>query len=150
MCDWRLFRDAPDKSHNTPTSWCIYVAGLNAKHMLKKGGIPYYQTLAEERSKLIYDVIDRSAGFYSNEVDPRFRSRVNLPFRILKNQPLEAIFLESAAQHGLMALGGYKGIGCRASMYNAMPIEGAEALTRFMRQFMDENHRKVCYSQGKL
>jgi phosphoserine aminotransferase len=85
MCDWRLFRDAPDKSHNTPTSWSIYVAGLNAKHMLTKGGIPYYQSLAEERSKLIYDIIDRSAGFYTNEVDPRFRSRVNLPFRVLKN-----------------------------------------------------------------
>jgi phosphoserine aminotransferase len=118
--------------------------------MLSKGGIPYYQSLAEERSKLIYDIIDRSAGFYTNEVDPRFRSRVNLPFRVLKNQPLEAKFLEGASQLGLIALGGYKGIGCRASMYNAMPIEGAEALARFMRQFMDENHRKVCYTQGKL
>ena len=57
MCDWHLFREAPDKFHNTPTSWSIYVTGLNVRHMLQKGGIPYYEKLAQDRSKLIYNII---------------------------------------------------------------------------------------------
>jgi len=122
MCDWHLFREAPDKFHNTPTSWSIYVTGLNVRHMLQKGGIPYYEKLAQDRSKLIYDIIDKSAGFYINEVNPRFRSRVNIPFRILKNPAIESQFVELASQNGLMALSGYKSIGCRASMYNALPL----------------------------
>jgi phosphoserine aminotransferase len=63
---------------------------------------------------------------------------------------LEAKFLELAAQNGMMALTGYKNVGCRASMYNAMPIEGAETLARFMKQFMDDNQRKESFNQVKL
>jgi phosphoserine aminotransferase len=65
----------------------------------------------------------------------KFRSRVNIPFRICKNPRLESKFVEEAEKEGLKYLAGFKGIGCRASLYNGMPVEGAEKLARFMKRF---------------
>lgn len=89
---------------------------------------------------MLYDFIDGSADYYSNPVDPRFRSRMNIPFRVKKDEKLEAKFLKEAQEVGLIELKGHRSVGgCRASLYNAMPVEGVEALINFMKKFRDEN-----------
>jgi len=139
MCDWKTFLNAPNTFHNTPVCWSIYVCGLNIAHM-KKNGIQHYVDLAEKRSKMLYDYIDASSDYYSNPVDPRYRSRMNIPLRVKKDDALETKFLKEAAEAGLIELKGHRSVGgCRASCYNAMPIEGVEALINFMKKFRDEN-----------
>lgn len=113
--------------------------GLNLAHM-NKNGLQYYQDLAEKRSKLLYDTIDNSDGYFTNPVDPRYRSRTNIPFRIKSDEKLEAKFLKEAAELGLIELKGHRSVGgIRASVYNAMPYEGVEALVNFMNKFRAEN-----------
>ena len=88
----------------------------------------------------LYDLIESSSDYFSNPVDPRYRSRMNIPFRIKKDDKLEAKFLKEAQEIGLIELKGHRSVGgCRASIYNAMPIEGVEALVNFMKKFRDEN-----------
>ena len=107
---------------------------------MKKNGLAHYQELAERRSKMLYDFIDSSSDYYSNPVDPKYRSRMNIPFRVKKDEQLENKFLKEAAEQGLIELKGHRSVGgCRASCYNAMPIEGVEALINFMKKFRDEN-----------
>lgn len=141
VCDWKLFNESPNKFHNTPATWSVYVSGLNIAHMLKQGGVNFYDDLASYRSKLLYDFIDSSQGYYSNPVDKRYRSRMNVPFRVAhSDEQLEEKFIREAAAQGLLELRGHKSTGgCRASMYNAMPVEGTEALINFMKRFRDEN-----------
>jgi len=96
--------------------------------------------MASRKSKLLYDLIDSSSDYFSNPVDPRYRSRMNIPFRIKKDDKLEAKFLKEAQEIGLIELKGHRSVGgCRASIYNAMPMEGVEALVNFMKKFRDEN-----------
>ena len=136
IMDWETFANAPAKLHNTPATWSVYVSGLNIAHMLKQGGVKHYDVLAKTRSKMLYDFMDNSGGFYVNSVDPRYRSRMNIPFRVLNDERLEDKFIKEAIAEGLLELKGHKAVGgCRASMYNAMPIEGTESLIRFMRRF---------------
>lgn len=85
ICDWQTFSKAPNTYHNTPVCWSIYVCGLNIAHM-KKNGLEYYQKMAEKKSKLLYDYIDNSDGYYSNPVDVKYRSRLNIPFRVKKDE----------------------------------------------------------------
>ena len=140
MCDWSTFNKAPNTYYNTPVCYSIYVAGLNIAHM-KKNGLKYYEDEAQRKSKLLYDFIDGSNDYYSNPIDKKYRSRLNIPFRVKKDEALETKFLAEAAKHGLVELKGHRTVGgCRASIYNAMPYEGVEALINFMKQFMDENH----------
>jgi len=139
ICEWATFDKAPNTYHNTPVCWSIYMTGLNIAHM-KKNGLAYYQEHAEKKSKLLYDFIDSSNDYYTNPVDPRYRSRLNIPFRVKKDDALETKFLKEAADAGLIELKGHRSVGgCRASIYNAMPIEGVEALINFMKKFRDEN-----------
>lgn len=95
LCDWKAFRDAPNQLHNTPACWPIYVCGLNIAHMKSKG-LKYYEDLAAQKSKLLYDYIDNSDGYYTNPVDPKYRSRVNIPFRVKSDEALETKFLKEA------------------------------------------------------
>lgn len=89
---------------------------------------------------MLYDFIDNSGGYYTNPVEPKYRSRMNIPFRVKKDENLEAKFVKEAAANGLLELKGHKSVGgCRASCYNAMPIEGVEKLVNFMKKFKDEN-----------
>lgn len=89
---------------------------------------------------MLYDFIDSSSGYYTNPVDPKYRSRMNIPFRVKSDEALETKFLKEAGEHGLIELKGHRSVGgCRASCYNAMPIEGIEALINFMKKFRDEN-----------
>jgi phosphoserine aminotransferase len=122
--------------YNTPACFPIYAVGVNVAHMLKMGGIPAMQSLAEERSKILYGFIDSSNGYYRNYVDKKYRSRINVPFRVMDDPTLEAKFIAEAAAAGFIELKGHVSTGgCRASMYNAMPVEGVKLLVEFMRKF---------------
>jgi len=125
-----------DSALNTPPTVAVYTAGLMAEWIKEPGGVEAMETLAETRSGMVYDVIDR--GFYTNPVHPNFRSKLNIPF-MLPNKDLEDRFKEEAAKEGLLTLGGHRSIGgLRASMYVGMPIEGTEALAGFMENFTNK------------
>lgn len=120
---------------NTPPTWNWYLAGLMFKWMLAQGGVAEFARRNARKAALLYDVIDNSGGFYRNEVAPRARSRMNVPF-FLHDPALDATFLREAAQVGLIALKGHRVLGgMRASIYNALPEEGVQALVAFMRDF---------------
>lgn len=95
LFDWKTFLNAPTKFHNTPACYPIYVMGLNLAHM-NKLGLAHYQELANQRASLLYDYIDNSEDYYSNPVDPSYRSRTNIPFRVKKDEKLENKFLAEA------------------------------------------------------
>ncbi|MGN6151584.1 MAG: 3-phosphoserine/phosphohydroxythreonine transaminase [Lysobacteraceae bacterium] len=120
---------------NTPPTWNWYMLGLNVKWMLDEGGVAEFARRSAAKSKLLYDAIDGSGGFYRNEVNPAVRSRMNVPF-ILHDEALDKPFLSEAKAAGLLALKGHRAVGgMRASIYNAMPIEGVQALVAFMQDF---------------
>jgi phosphoserine aminotransferase len=89
---------------------------------------------------MLYDYIDGSNDYYSCPVEVKYRSRLNVPFRVKKDEKLEEKFLKEAAKEGLIELKGHRSVGgCRASLYNAMPVEGVEALINFMKKFREGN-----------
>ena len=140
LCNWGTFSKAANTFHNTPACWPIYVCGLNIAYMLEKGGIPAMSEAREKRSATLYKFIDESDGYYKNTVIPKYRSRMNIPFRICENDELEAKFIKEAAEIGLIELKGHRSVGgCRASLYNAMTQEGVDALVAFMGKFKAEN-----------
>ena len=120
---------------NTPPTFAVYLAGLTFKWLKKQGGLAGIEKQNIEKARLLYGCIDRSAGFYRNEVAVVDRSRMNVPF-FLRDDSLNASFLEESQNAGLAALKGHKAIGgMRASIYNAMPVTGVEALITFMQDF---------------
>ena len=124
---------------NTPPTWNWYLAGLTFKWMLAEGGVEEFARRNAQKSKLLYAAIDGSGGFYRNEVDPAARSRMNVPF-FLQDEALDKAFLKESAEAGLMALKGHRALGgMRASIYNAMPVEGVQALVDFMQDFRQRN-----------
>lgn len=140
LCDWEKFAGAVNTFHNTPCCWSIYMCGLNIEHMLEQGGLAKMQANAVERSQMLYNYIDSSEGYYSNKVDAKYRSRINIPFRVCEDEALEAKFLAEATQANLIDLKGHRSVGgCRASLYNAMPLAGVNALIDFMTQFKANN-----------
>jgi len=143
LFDWPLWADAPSKLYNTPACYPLYVCGLNLDHMIRRGGLAQNEADSALKSRLVYDAIDHSGGFYTNAVHPNARSRVNIPFRISGGDAkMEEAFLALADSEGLLELKGHRAVGgCRASLYTAMPVEGAEVLTRLMKRFRDEHRR---------
>ena len=132
--DYRLQLDA-NSMLNTPPSWNWYLLGLTVKWMLDEGGVEEFARRSERKARLLYDAIDGSGGFYRNEVDPSVRSRMNVAF-FLHDEALDQLFLDQARQAGLISLKGHRVLGgMRASMYNAMPVEGVQALAGFMHDF---------------
>ena len=126
---------------NTPPTYSIYISGLVFKWLQKAGGISAIQELNIKKSQLLYDCIDHSDGFYVNSVDRQDRSRMNVPF-ILHNQKLSNDFLKGAAACGLSGLIGHRSQGegaMRASIYNALPLAGAQALANYMYEFADRH-----------
>lgn len=114
--------------------------GLNIAYMLENGGLDAMASKAAERSEMLYNYMDSSNGYYKNSVESRYRSRMNIPFRVAMNEELEAKFIKEAAKKGLIELKGHRSVGgCRASLYNAMPIEGVQALIAFMEEFKGAN-----------
>lgn len=124
---------------NTPPTLTWRLIGLYLDWVREQGGLEEMARRTAERSRIVYEAIDGSGGFYVNEVVPRSRSQTNVPFGIA-DAKLEAKFLEEADRAGLKQLAGHRAKGgMRASMYNAMPVAGAEALTDFMRGFAARN-----------
>lgn len=132
--DYRLHA-ARDSMLNTPPTWNWYLLGLTVRWMIEQGGVETFARRNAEKSSLLYDAIDGSGGFYRNDVAPAVRSRMNVPF-FLHDAALDAAFLARSKQAGLLALKGHKALGgMRASLYNAMPVQGVHALVDFMRDF---------------
>lgn len=130
---------ARDSMLNTPPTWNWYLAGLVFKWMLAEGGVEEFARRNAEKARIVYEEIDASGGFYRNHVLPEFRSRMNIPF-FLPDETLTARFVSESKAAGLLALKGHKAVGgLRASLYNAMPVAGAEALAAFMREFQQRN-----------
>lgn len=121
---------------NTPATFAWYMAGLVFEWLLAQGGLAAVEAANQRKSDLLYAAIDASE-FYSNPVREGARSRMNVPFT-LATPTLDRAFLVGAEEAGLIALKGHRSVGgMRASLYNAMPIEGVEALVDYMRMFED-------------
>lgn len=119
---------------NTPPTYAIYIAGLVFKWLIRQGGLAKVEQSNIEKASLLYDYLD-STEFYRSTVAKSFRSRMNVPF-LLHDDTLNAQFLEQAEAAGLLQLKGHKSVGgMRASIYNAMPLQGVQALVSFMQDF---------------
>jgi len=128
-----------DSLFNTPPMFPIYVMGKVLRWMKDKGGLEAMEREAAHKSGILYELIDRSGGYYRCPVEPRDRSHMNVVFR-LPDEDLEKKFLAEAEQADLVNLKGHRSVGgCRASVYNAMPVAGVEALASFMREFQSRN-----------
>ncbi|MGH8192752.1 MAG: 3-phosphoserine/phosphohydroxythreonine transaminase [Rhodanobacteraceae bacterium] len=120
---------------NTPNTWAWYLAGLTFQWLKAQGGLAEMGQRNQTKSSLLYAAIDGSGGFYRNPVVPAARSRMNVIFH-LRDPALEPVFVAEAGAAGLLALKGHRALGgIRASIYNAMPIEGVRALCGFMAEF---------------
>ena len=119
---------------NTPPTYSIYIAGLVFEWLLAQGGVAAIEQKNIAKAKLLYDYID-SGLFYSNNIAVNNRSRMNVPF-FLRDESLNDAFLKGAEAAGLLQLKGHRIVGgMRASIYNAMPIEGVQALITYMKAF---------------
>ena len=119
---------------NTPPTYAVYVAGLTFQRLKRGGGLAAMEEKNIAKAKLIYDLID-GGDFYRSPVALPDRSRMNIPFT-LRDDKLDDGFLKAAKGIGLIQLKGHRSVGgMRASIYNAMPLEGVQTLTRFMRDF---------------
>ncbi len=124
---------------NTPPVFTIYMMKLVLERLRDAGGLDYAEQAAQKRSDLLYDVIESQSSFYRCPVDPACRSKTNVVFR-LPTEELEKQFVAEADANGMSGLKGHRSVGgCRASIYNAMPIEGAEALAKFMAEFAKQH-----------
>ncbi len=124
--------------YNTPPAFAVYMAMLNFRWLKKLGGVAEIQKVNEYKASLLYDFIDNS-GFYKNPVQKEFRSLMNVPFTT-PSEELDAKFVSEATKNGLISLKGHRSVGgMRASIYNAMPVEGVKALIEFMKKFAVEN-----------
>jgi len=125
--------------YNTPPTWGIYMAGLTFQWLREQTegtatGVAAMEQRNIAKAKLLYDFIDASS-FYLNKIDPGCRSRMNIPF-FLRDEARNEAFLSGARAAGLLQLKGHKSVGgMRASLYNAMPLEGVQALVSYMREF---------------
>jgi phosphoserine aminotransferase len=131
--EWRIVAEN-NSMYNTPPTYAIYIAGLVFKWLKRQGGLKEIEARNLEKSKLLYETIDAS-GFYVNKVERESRSRMNVPF-FLADESRNDDFLAGAKARGLMQLKGHKSVGgMRASIYNAVPLEGVKALVEYMKDF---------------
>ncbi|WP_417616884.1 3-phosphoserine/phosphohydroxythreonine transaminase [Oceanisphaera sp.] len=127
-----------DSMLNTPPTYAWYLAGLVFKWLKREGGLDAMGKRNQAKAELLYNYVDAS-DFYSNNVHPQARSWMNIPFQ-LKDESLNEAFLAQAKAEGLLALKGHRIVGgMRASIYNAMPIEGVQALVDFMDKFAKQH-----------
>ena len=125
--------------YNTPPCFSIYIVGLVLKWALELGGLNAVAKRNQTKADMIYKAIDESGGFYKGHAKPESRSAMNVTFR-LPNEQLEEQFPAEAKKHDLIGLKGHRSVGgIRASIYNAMPVEGTEALVKFMKEFQQKN-----------
>ena len=125
---------AADSMVNTPATYSIYIAGLVFEWLKEQGGIAAIEKKNIAKAKLLYDYLD-GTRFYLNPVRKEDRSRMNVPFK-LHDESLDEAFLKGSKERGMVQLKGHRSVGgMRASIYNAMPIEGVQALVDYMREF---------------
>ena len=123
-----------DSMFNTPPTFAWYLAGLVFDWLKRQGGVAAMAEKNQAKADLLYGYLDQS-DFYRNDVAPEFRSWMNVPF-LLADDALNDVFVQQSEASGLLALKGHRSVGgMRASIYNAMPIEGVQALIAFMQQF---------------
>lgn len=133
MFDYKVHADN-GSMYNTPPTFAIYIAGLVFKWLKDKGGLAAMERINIAKAKLLYDYLD-STEFYRSPVARENRSRMNVPFT-LHDPALDEEFLKGAKGRGLLQLKGHRSVGgMRASIYNAMPIEGVQALVEYMKEF---------------
>ncbi|KNC81988.1 phosphoserine aminotransferase, chloroplastic [Sphaeroforma arctica JP610] len=121
--------------YNTPPCFAIYMAGLVFRYLIDNGGLAAYSKKSDAKSGALYRAIDGSDGFYRAPVEEKSRSRMNIPFRLSKEE-LEPVFLEEAAKKGMVQLKGHRSVGgIRASIYNAITEEEVSTLIDFMDEF---------------
>jgi phosphoserine aminotransferase len=119
---------------NTPPTYAVYIAGLVFEWLLAQGGLAAIERKNVAKANLLYDVLDASR-FYISPVRKEDRSRMNVPFK-LPDEALDAPFLKGAQERGMIQLKGHRSVGgIRASIYNAMPVEGVQALADYMKEF---------------
>jgi phosphoserine aminotransferase len=120
--------------YNTPPTYSIYIAGLVFQWLKQQGGIAAMEARNIAKAQLLYDFLD-SSSFYVNKVAKNCRSRMNIPF-FLRDESRNEAFLAGAKAANLLQLKGHKSVGgMRASLYNAMPLEGVQALVAYLREF---------------
>lgn len=138
MMDYKIHTDG-DSMYNTPPTFGIYMAGLVFQWLKKNGGVAAMEKTNIAKANLLYAAIDASNGFYHCPVNEADRSRMNVPFT-LKDANLDGDFLKQADARGLLQLKGHRSVGgMRASIYNAMPLAGVQALVDFMNEFARRN-----------
>ncbi|MDQ2746719.1 MAG: 3-phosphoserine/phosphohydroxythreonine transaminase [Acidobacteriota bacterium] len=138
MLDYRAIAKN-DSMLNTPNTWGIYLINLICEHTKKHGGLHAMQRKNEEKARILYDAIDGSDGFYQGHATRAARSLMNVTFR-LPTEELENKFAADATANNLDGLKGHRSVGgIRASIYNAFPKAGVEALVEFMNDFADKN-----------
>lgn len=134
MLDYKVAADN-DSMYNTPATYAWYMAGLVFEWLKANGGLSAMASINQRKAEKLYAAIDHSQGFYANPVKVSDRSWMNVPFT-LKDSALDANFLTESAAAGLTSLKGHKIVGgMRASIYNAMPEKGVDALIAFMADF---------------
>ena len=125
--------------YNTPPAFCIYMVGKVAAWIKAQGGLAAMEERNRKKAKIVYEAIDNSNGFYRGHADKDSRSLMNVTFR-LPSEELEKKFVAEALENKLSGVKGHRSVGgMRASIYNAMPCEGCEALADFMEKFRKAN-----------
>ena len=138
MLDYKTLA-ASGSLHNTPPSFAIYMVGLVFQWAKRQGGLAAIEKINRVKAGLVYDAIDQSGGFYRGHAKADARSLMNIPFR-LPSEELEDTFAKEAKKNNLIGLKGHRSVGgMRASVYNAVTIEGAKALVDFMKDFQKKN-----------
>jgi phosphoserine aminotransferase len=136
--DYKIHADN-GSMYNTPPTYAWYIAGLVFAMLRRKGGIKAMAATNERKARKLYDYIDASSGFYKNPVAVSCRSWMNVPFT-LTSEALDEPFLKGARAAGLVQLKGHRSVGgMRASIYNAMPEAGIDALVAYMQDFKNKN-----------
>lgn len=135
---YRTFVDK-DSTYNTPSVFCIYTLNKMLHWIKNMGGVDALEILNKKKADLLYDTIDGSGGFYRGHAEPAFRSRMNVTFN-LADPAMEKDFIAKAKENQLIGVGGHRLVGgCRVSLYNAVTLEAAEAMTDFMKEYARTN-----------
>ena len=138
MLKWKTHVEK-DSLFNTGPCWAIYICKLSLEHLKSLGGVPAIEKINRKKAKILYDLIDNSNGFYKGHAKVNSRSLMNVTFN-LQTPELEEKCVKEALERDLVGLKGHRSVGgMRASIYNAMPIEGVQALVEFLKEFQENN-----------
>ena len=130
-----------DSLYNTPPVFCIYMVNKTLHWIKRQGGVEVVAKNNAEKAQVIYDVIDNSNGFFIGHAEKEYRSKMNITFN-LADKDLEKDFVAKAKAAGFIGVGGHRLVGgCRASTYNAVPMEACQSLAEFMKQYQAEHSK---------